>query len=271
MYAAHSLPALLVATVFSGWLDRPSRRAALVVLAIAGGAVLALPLAVPKAAAAVVAAGLLGGIRAAYRGVHTAVIAESVPGSLRLPLFGLSSTAHLSAQVIGLAGGAGLTMAIGVRWALTADIASFVLTAAIVATLPIAGERARRPRPPASYGFRIIWAQPTLRVLALTTWTTFTCSALPETVAPQVAAGPWLPVVLASSAAGGAVFTFALARHRFLEDVANQFKLAAGLGLALMTGGGLLLISAPVWAIALVNAVVGAAGGWITGAQVTFT
>ncbi|GLW09475.1 hypothetical protein Misp01_46040 [Microtetraspora sp. NBRC 13810] len=270
VFAAHSLPALLVATVFGGWLDRPPRRAALVALALAGGAVLAVPLAVPETAVAVVAASLLGGVRAAYRGVHTAVIAESVSRPLMLPLFGLSSALHMSAQVVGLAGGAGVTLAIGVRWALAADIVSFLVTAAILATLPITGKRPRGPRPPATHGLRIIWSHPTLRLVALTTWATFIGSTLPETVAPQLTEGPWLPVLLASSAAGGAVFSFAAARHRFLEDVSHQLRLAAGLGLALVAGAALLSGGAPVWAVALANAAVGAGGGWVIGAQATF-
>ena len=40
VYAARTMPSLAVGTVFSGWLDRPPRRAALVVLALCGAILL---------------------------------------------------------------------------------------------------------------------------------------------------------------------------------------------------------------------------------------
>src|SRR3982074_151988 len=41
VFAARTIPAVLVGTVFSSWLDRPPRRAALVVLACAGALLVA--------------------------------------------------------------------------------------------------------------------------------------------------------------------------------------------------------------------------------------
>lgn len=270
VYAARTLPALLVATVLSGWLDVPPRRTALVVLSLAGGLLISMPAAVPRAAVAVVAAGLLGAVRAAYRSVHTAVIAESVERPTRLPFFGLSVVVNQVGQVGGVFAGASLTLAIGARTALVIDAISFLAAAIIFAGLPAGPRRARRQRPPAWDGARIIWRHPVLRAIAIATSATMLSSSLPETVAPGVAGRAWLPTVMAASAFGGAVFAFVASRGGLLDRVANQLVVAAGLSGALFLGAVCLAADTPDWALAAANALIGAGAGWLVGAQATF-
>ncbi|MFC0031051.1 MFS transporter [Micromonospora chaiyaphumensis] len=270
VYAARTLPALLVATVFSGWLDVPARRTMLVGLSLAGAALIAVPTAVPRPLPAIVAAGLLGAVRAAYSSVNVAIAAEAVDGPLRLPLFGLSAFANQLGQVTGLLAGASVTVALGPRAALLVDLVSFLLAAVVLAGLPAGRGERRKARPPATAGVRIIAGHPVLRGVALLTLGTVLSGALPETLAPDLAGGGWRPVVLAASALGGAVFVLVAARRAWLARVAGQVAAAAALGGALLLAGLLAAIQAPAWALAGANALIGAGGGWLIGAQATF-
>ncbi|MCF0093598.1 hypothetical protein [Micromonospora sp. MH99] len=270
VYAARTLPALLVATVFSGWLDVPARRTLLVWLSVAGAALIAVPAVVPQPVPAIVAAGLLGAVRAAYASVNVAVAAEAVDAPLRLPLFGLSAFANQSGQVVGLLAGASLTVALGSRVALLVDLASFLIAAVVLAGLPKRPHRVRGRRPPATAGIRIIAGHPVLRGVALLTLATVLSGALPETLAPDLAAGAWRPAVLAASALGGAVFVLVVGRSGWLGRLAGQVAVAAMLAGALLLTGVLVAVDAPLWALTVGNALIGAGGGWLIGAQATF-
>ncbi|MGV9215867.1 hypothetical protein ACTFTM_28785 [Micromonospora sp. RB23] len=270
VYAARTLPALLVATVFSGWLDVPARRTLLVWLSVAGAALIAVPAAVPEPLPAIVAAGLLGAVRAAYASVNIAVVAEAVEAPLRLPLFGLSAFANQAGQVVGLLAGASLTVALGSRVALLIDLGSFLVAAMVLAGLPKRPHRSRGPRPPATAGVRIIAGHPVLRGVALLTLATMLSGALPETLAPDLADGAWRPAVLAASALGGAAFVLVVGRSRWLGRLAGQVTVAAALGGALLLSGVLAAVDAPLWALTVGNALIGAGGGWLIGAQATF-
>ncbi|WFE62424.1 hypothetical protein [Micromonospora sp. WMMD714] len=269
VYAARALPALLVATVFSGWLDVPARRTLLVWLSVAGAVLIAVPLAVPRPVPAIVAAGLLGAVRAAYSSVNVAVAAEAVDAPLRLPLFGLSAFANQVGQVTGLLAGASITVALGPRVALLIDLVSFLVAAVVLAGLPT-GQQRHRGRPPATAGVRTIAGHPVLRGVALLTLGTVLSGALPETLAPDLADGGWRPVVLASSALGGAIFVLVVGRCAWLSRLAGQVAMVAALAGALLLAGVLVAAHAPVWALACANALIGAGGGWLIGAQATF-
>ncbi|MFI6128086.1 hypothetical protein [Micromonospora sp. NPDC051141] len=270
VYAARTLPALLVATVFSGWLDVPARRTMLVGLSLAGAALIAVPVVVPEPLPAIVAAGLLGAVRAGYSSVHVAVTAEAVAAPLRLPLFGLSAFANQSGQVVGLVAGASMTVALGPRTALVIDLVSFLLAAGVLAGLPVGRQEHRGPRPPATAGLRIIAGHPVLRGVALLTVTTALSGALPETLAPDLTGGGWRPVLLAASSFGGAVFVLVVGRRSWLARVAGQVLATRALGTAFLLAGLLVVIGAPLWALAVANALIGAGGGWLIGAQATF-
>jgi hypothetical protein len=270
VYAARTLPALLIATVFSGWLDVPARRTMLVWLSVAGAVLIAIPTVVPRPVPAIIAAGLLGAVRAAYSSVNVAIAAETVDPPLRLPLFGLSAFANQATQIAGLLAGASATQLIGPRAALLIDLVSFLVAAAVLAGLPARRQHRRGPRPPATAGARIIARHPVLRGVALLTLGTALSGALPETLAPGLATGGWLPVVLSASALGGAVFVLLAGRRAWLAQVTGQVMVAAGLAAALLLAGLLIAVGAPSWALAGANALIGACGGWLIGAQATF-
>ncbi|MFJ8580314.1 MFS transporter [Micromonospora sp. NPDC093277] len=270
VYAARMLPALLVATVFSGWLDVPARRTMLIWLSVAGAVLIAVPAAVPQPVPAIVAAGLLGGVRAAYSSVNVAIVAEAVDIPLRLPLFGLSAFANQAGQVTGLLAGASVTVALGPRTALVIDLVSFLLAAVVLAGLPVNRQERRGPRPPATAGVRTIAGHPVLRGVAVLTLGTVLSGALPEALAPDLARGAWRPVVLAASALGGAVFVLLAGRRAWLARVAGQVAVSAALAGALLLAGVLVAVDAPAWALAGANALIGAGGGWLIGAQATF-
>ncbi|TQS41579.1 MFS transporter [Cryptosporangium phraense] len=269
VYTARALPAILVATLLGGWLDVLPRRPTLVALALAGACALALPALYPAAATALAASAILGAIRAAYAALTTAVVAEAVEPAIQLPYFGVAALINLLAQVGGIAVGSGLTVALGPRVALLADLVSFLVAAAMLGTLPGLSARSRRDRLPPGAGFVLIWQQPTLRVLALLTWATLICSVLPETVATNAPPG-WIPVVMASSALGGAVFAAVVGRLRFLERPLNQTRTAAVLGFGLVGGAVVLFCGGHPLLLAGANVVIGAATGWTVGAQATF-
>lgn len=270
VYTARSLPALLVATLAGGWLDVLPRRPTLVVLALAGAAALVLPTAAPNAVSAVVAAAILGAVRAAYMAITTAVVAEGVEPAIQLPYFGLAGTINSLAQVAGIAVGSGLTVALGPRTALLADVCSFVIAAAMLVGLPITGRGERRDRLPPGAGFVLIWRQPTLRILSLLAWATILCSVLPETVAVDAVAKKWIPMVMVASAFGAALFMGVMGRSRFLGLPLRQAQTAVALGVALVAGGVVLLAGANPVLLAAANLAIGATSGWVIGAQATF-
>jgi MFS family permease len=270
VYTARSLPAILVATLLGGWLDVPRRRPALVALALAGAGALTIPSALPTAGSAVAAAALLGAIRAAYMAITTAVVAESVERPVQLPFFGLAGTINAVAQVGGIAAGSALTLALGPRTALLLDVASFLIAAVMLGTVPIRGRGEHRDRLPPGAGFVLIWRQPTLRILAILTWATLLCSVLPEVVATNAVTTGWIPAVMAASALGGGLFMGIMGRSHFLERSLRQAQTAVVLGLALLAGAAVLFTGANPVLLILANLAIGAATGWTVGAQATF-
>jgi MFS family permease len=270
VYTARSLPALLVMTVFSNWLDRPPRRAALSVLSLLGGVTVAAPAATPTTTAAIAAAAVLGGLRTAQQSTEAALIAESVDQPLRLGLYGLAGTIDQACQTAGLLAGSIVSLAMGTRVALWVDVVSFVLAALIFISLPASKHIARGPRPARTEGLRIIWREPTLQALIFLVWASALNGPMPEALAPSLAHGAWLPVVMASSPIGGMVFIFAAGRSRLLSGVDNQIRMVYGLGASLLLGALVLAMGLPIIFLVIANAAIGAGFGWIFGAQATF-
>lgn len=270
VYAARAVPALLVATLFSGWLDVPARRVALTGVTLTGAALIGVAALWPRVIVAIVVAGLLGAVRAAFRSIHMAVVAESIEGAVRLPFISLSVFGNQAAQVIGILFGASAALTLGYRNALLAGVACYLVTAGVLSTLPRAPKRERGRRPPPILGLHIIWSDPTMRMVAILTWASMLSGGLPETLAPDLVAGDWVPFVMAASSFGGAVFALAVGRTAFLRDEHNQLKVALWLGGCLALGALAVHAGSPPVVLALVNAGVGAGGGWLIGAQATF-
>src|SRR4051795_9880570 len=113
VFAARTIPSVVVGTALSGWLDRPPRRAALITMAIVGAFVVGTVAVFPSVLVALSAAALLGGSRTAYLSVSTGAVADAVPTELRGRFYALSSTINQSAQVIGFVAGSSATLLFG--------------------------------------------------------------------------------------------------------------------------------------------------------------
>ena len=270
VYAARTLPSLAVGTVFSGWLDRPPRRAALVVLALCGAILLGTVAAFPAFGVALAVAAVLGAQRTASVSISTATMAEAVDPSLHRPYFALVNTVNQMAQVIGILTGAGVTLLVGASIALGFDAATFLVAAALLLGLPTIVKKARDRRPPPTEGLRIIRRQPTLWLLAPVLWAAMAGSVLPETMGTRVAGHAWIPIVMAASPIGAMLGAVLIGRTRILDDVSNQLRMALVLGAVFVLGGVVLAAGAPAALIAVVNMAIGASSVWTIGIRATF-
>src|SRR4051812_33401725 len=163
VFAARTIPSIVVGTALSGWLDRPPRRAALVTLALVGALVVGAVALVPTLPVALGAAALLGASRTAYLSIVTGAVADAVDVDVRGRFYALSSTINQTAQVIGFMVGTSLTLWLGARVSLAFDVVPSLVAALVLRGLPYTAPHPREQRPPASQGLRTIMSTPTLR------------------------------------------------------------------------------------------------------------
>jgi predicted MFS family arabinose efflux permease len=270
IYAARTLPSLVVGTVLSGWLDRPPRRAALVVLALCGAVLVGTVAAFPSFFVALAVAAVLGAQRTASVSITTATVAEAVEPSIHRRFFALANTVNQMAQVIGILTGAGVTLVVGASSALGFDAATFVVAAALLCGLPSVVKRVRDRRPAPTEGLRIVRRQPTLWLLAPVIWATMAGSVLPETMGPRVASHAWIPIVMASSPIGAMIGALFIGRTGILDNVRHQVRMAFVLGAGFVIGGVALAAGAPPAVIVAMNMAIGASSVWTIGARATF-
>lgn len=276
VFAVQALPALLSGALAGRWLDRIPRVPALVGLQLAGAVSVSLPVIAGAAwegggrsvVPVLVAAALLGAVRAGSVSVRSAAVAEGVADELRGPLLGLMNTTEQSAQVIGYLTGTALAYGIGAEVALLVDAASFVVAALVLARLALPGAAARERRPPLSAGFRDIMADPVLRLLAPLVVVTASVAALPEALAAGVApAGhPLAPLVFAAGPLGQATAMFLMGRDERIIRPSFQLTQLAWLALGLAVAS---LGRTAAW-FAVANFVVGTGVAWSLGPQLTF-
>lgn len=270
IFAARSLPSLLVGTVFSGWLDVPPRRTALVWLTLAGAAVTTAVVVFPTTAAALVAAALLGAIRTAASSVTGGAAVDGLDDGVRASYFALSSSVNQASQVIGFVAGATVTLLISARAALGFDVVTYLFAVVVLWTLPAIASRPRRRRPPPFHGVKIIASTPILALVTPVVWATVFATAVPETFAASLSHGSQLPVLMAAFPLGTSVMAGFLARREFLDRVLNQLMLA--LLFAVGFAGGAVVLSAGVsrWLLVPANFVAGLGSTWTVGARTTF-
>lgn len=272
--AVRAVPTLIVAVFLGGWLDRLPRRSGMIAFALLEALVLLVPAIWPSQQTALVASGLSGATSAAYISLSSAIVAEQVSRPLQLPYYALAGTIHMSAQVVGLLGGASLALAFSPSIALAVDVASFVVGALLLTGLPRlhavrSGESSSSGASLAS-GWGVIWGNPTLRLLSILVWASFASGDLPEVVAPAVAADAWVPPVMAASALGGVVLLLAVGRRGLLGSVRNQLRFASAYGASLVVGAVAIELEAGPVALIVVNAAIGACLAWTVGAQAVF-
>ncbi len=268
--AVNGLPSLIVGTVLSPWLDRPGRRAALVGLSMLGAILTATVSAAPYLAVALLVAALLGAMRTASVSVSMAVVVTKVPDDIRPRYFGLLSGINQSAMAIGFLAGASITVAIGARAALAFDAGTFVIGALLLRGLPLMGSEVRQPRPPALRGLHTVLSTPTLSTLAPVVWVALFCEGFPESIAPGIARGVALPLLMASWVVGMAFSSLVFAGSPRLRGVGTQLRLALVFGLAFGIGAVVLAVGGGAWALLPINAVLGLLAVWIVGVRATF-
>jgi MFS transporter len=226
------------------------------------------PLLLPGLGPILVAAGLLGALRAAHVSVRSGALAEAVPEELRGGLLALLGTADQVGQVVGYLTGAAVALTVGAAPALIGDAATFALAAVVLALMPFPPPRPRDRRPPPTAGFSTIMRHPVLRLLAPLVWTTALVGAIPETLAAGVTGGEtsWTPFVLAAAPAGQAVTMAVLGRYRTIERPSFQLVHMAWFALAF---GVAALGRTPAFFV-VGNLLVGSGTAWLLGPQTLF-
>src|SRR4051812_10907921 len=189
------------------------------------------PALVPSFGVALLAAALLGACRTAFLGVQAALLGEAVAAELRGPVLALSGTINQLAQVVGIVGGAAVTLTLGVRTALLIDVLTFVVAAVVLLTLPSTPQCAVVVRPRPLDGVRAVLGQPTLRLLAPVAWTCMVASLLPETLAADAVTEAWVPVAMAASPLGGTAGYLLVGRTAVLDSVGGIFRAQTVLGM----------------------------------------
>jgi MFS family permease len=268
--AVNGLPSLAVGTVLSPWLDRPARRAALVGLSILGAMLTATVAAAPYLVVALLVAAALGAMRTAAVSISMAVVVVKVPEETRTPYFGLVSGIYNSAGAVGLLAGASITLTIGPRVALGFDALTFVVGAILLRGLPSMAAQTRQRRPPALQGLRTVLSTPTLSMLAPVVWIGCMVMGFPEAIAPGIAKGSALPLLMASWSIGTACSSMVVSGSPRLRAVSTQLRLALAFGLTFGLGAIVLALGGGGWGLLPVNAAVGALVVWVVGVRATF-
>jgi MFS family permease len=270
IFAARSIPSLLVGTVFSGWLDVPPRRTALVWLTLAGASVTTFVVVLPTTAAALGAAALLGAIRTAASSVTAGAAVDGLGDDVRASYYAFSSAVNQASQVIGFVAGATIALLIGARAALGFDVVTYLLAVVVLWTLPLINSRPRTRRPPPFQGVRIIASTPVLALVTPVVWATVFATAVPETFAPSLTHGSQLPILMAAFPFGTSVMAALLARREFLDRLSNQLMLALLFAVGFGWGAAILSTGANRWWLVPANFVAGLGSTWTVGARTTF-
>lgn len=266
VYALTFLPTLLGGALLSGLADRFPRRTIMITTDLARAALFgaaAIPhLPLPLVAVMLVVAVVLG---SAFRAAQTATLPDVLVGEVYTTGLAFRSISLQSAQLLGYGVGGVVAGAIGPRWGLVLDAATFVVSAVLLAT-----QVQHRPTPPrerrheASWrdyghglgeGFAFIWRSRELRVLvglALMSG----IYVIPEGLAAPYAAhlgggGPATGLLMAADPAGSALGAWLLVKYvpqQLQRRWMAVLALVPGIVLLLCWFGPGLAASAFIWA-----------------------
>jgi predicted MFS family arabinose efflux permease len=197
-FAVAFLPYLFGGTLLSALVDRLRPKTLLVGVDLAGAALIGVTV-LPGVPIPVlyVALFVIGSLAPVRSGTAGALVAEVLPGDTFLAGRSLLRIGSQTGQIAGTGAGGGLIAALGPRGALTADVASFLISAAVTAALVHARPRtalAATGQPPQSLvadslaGIRQVWSYPIIRRLLLLGWVVPFVVVAPEGLAaPAVA------------------------------------------------------------------------------------
>lgn len=269
LFAVQAVPALVIGTVASAWIERLDARRALTWASLGGAASIALVLATSTLWPVLVAAAGLGLSRSVSTPLRNAVTVSDVPDELRTPLITIGQASFQSAQVLGfLLGGTAAVAGLGDA-ALWFDLASFVVGAALLATLPLTDVVVPDTTEPrrAGEGLRVIMTHPVARSVVPATWAVLLIGALPEAMTPALVEGFWVGPSLVAAAAVTLVLSLWLGRSRYLESPGRIQWFALLAPVTLLATGVIAAMDAPPWAIVASHALMGVAAMYTVGAQ----
>jgi MFS family permease len=217
-FAIAFLPYLFGGTMLAALTDRVRPRTLLIGIDLAGAALVAVA-AIPGVPILVIFGGLfvIGSLAPVRSGTASALIAEVLPGDTFLAGRSVQRIGAQTGQIVGTGLGGALVGAFGPRGALLADIASFLVSAAVTALAvqarPIRGGTGSRQSVigDSLAGIREVWAQPAVRRLLLLGWIVPFVAVAPEGLAaPAVAesghspalVGLWMAAIPVGAVAG---------------------------------------------------------------------
>jgi MFS family permease len=209
-FAIAFLPYLFGGTLLSALVDRVRPKHLLVGIDLAGAGLIAIA-AIPGLPIPVLFGGLfvIGSLAPIRSGAATAIIAEVLPGDTFLAGRSLQRICSQTGQIAGTGLGGLLIAGFGVRGALLADTASYLVSAALIAL-------AVRARPGQSVaggpsliadslaGIRELWSRPAVRRLMLLGWIVPFVAVAPEGLAapavlqsghPAALVGLWMAAI----------------------------------------------------------------------------
>lgn len=163
-----------------------------------------------------------------------------------------------------------MSLAVGTAPALLLDCGSFVLAAAVLATLPRGGRAGGVAAAAPLDGLRHILRHPVLRRIAPVAWVSFLATWLPEALAPGIAPGLWGGAAMAAAPLAGAVGFVVVERLQLFGSVESVFWGQLSLGAALLLAGATLwLVPSGPTAVA-VNLMLGLVAVSVFGVELAF-
>jgi MFS family permease len=258
-YASAWLPGVFGGPVLSSYADRLPRRSVLIGCDLLRAGLVAL-LAIPMMPlwAAILLLYVAHLFAPPFTAARAALLPEVLPGDAYVTGNGLGNITHQAAQLVGFAIGGAVVAAIGSRWALAGDAATFAVSALLIAV----GVR-HRPAPEGvepgrlwadtRAGLRYVFADPWLRGCLLLVWLASAFSYAPEAIAypyaVRLGGGPATAGLLLAAPCvgyvGGAVLLTRLlpppARDRLLVPAALLSTVAL---IPVLTGPGLPVVLA---------------------------
>lgn len=268
LFGIQAIPGVVAGTVGSAWIARLPVRRSSVTMALAGAAVVLLPLLVGGLWSVLLCTFLLGCVRAVTDPVLTAGTAAGVPDGYKGPLIAWNQVSFQSAQVLGFLLGSTLAVAGHEAWALGFDVLTFLVAALLLARLPnldhvtLAGHRRR-----AGDGLRELRRNPVARRFLPGVFGMLVVGAVPETMASSLTETGWLGPLTVAAAAATAVGTLLLSGRRVLADPGRMLLLAM-LGPVALVGVGVVEHLGAHPAVLLVGtAMLGLSAVWLVGVQ----
>ena len=262
--------AAIAATVLIGpWLDRFERSRGLVVTYGIGTFAVLLPLVFGGLWPLLVAAAVVGALRPTAAALRHAIAGAELPEELLGPVVALQKATGDATAALGLAVGGAITVVLGAALSLGLDAATFALAAARALALP-RSRGSMEVRRGAFEGARLWFDDRQIGFYMVVLVAFAAVSALPETLAPAVAADSgWLPAVLAAQAVGSAIGGVLLGHRHDLERAGPMVVGLAAVAVTLVFGA-IAATGHPAW-MALANLLLGLALSVMVLGQTAFT